>query len=190
MRMLATALHGVVIVEPEVIVDDRGWFLESFHEARFTESLIELGLPGARRFVQDNHSCSKAGVLRGLHYQLPPHAQAKLVRVTHGTAFDVVVDVRRGSPMYGRWIGVTLTEHNQRQLWVPEGFAHGFLAIGTETRCETKCTGMYAPESERTVRWNDPAIGIAWPLRESAQPTLSPRDADAPRLADVEVFAY
>jgi dTDP-4-dehydrorhamnose 3,5-epimerase len=138
--------------------------------------------------VQDNHSCSKAGVLRGLHYQLPPHAQGKLVRVTQGAAFDVAVDIRRGSAHFGAWFGVELSADNQRQLWIPPGFAHGFLALTDETHFLYKTTDFYARECERSIRWNDAAIGIGWGLPASMrEPLVAPKDAAAPLLADAEV---
>jgi len=190
MKMLATELPGVVIIEPAVFSDDRGWFMESFNQARFDAALTQLGLPLARPFVQDNHSVSKAGTLRGLHYQLPPHAQGKLVRVTQGTAFDVAVDIRRGSPHFGRWVGVELSAANKRQLWIPEGFAHGFVALEDDTHFLYKTTDVYAKDCERSIRWNDSRIGVQWPLPAGlAQPLLAPKDAAAPPLdaADLPV---
>jgi dTDP-4-dehydrorhamnose 3,5-epimerase len=185
MKLLTTALPGVVIVEPAVFGDDRGWFMESWNGARFDEGLRQLGLPSPRPFVQDNHSCSHAGVLRGLHYQLPPHPQGKLVRVVKGSAFDVAVDIRRGSPGFGQWIGVELSAANHRQLWIPEGFAHGFLALEDDTHFLYKTTDIYARDCERSLRWDDPAIGIEWPLaRVGGMPKVAPKDAAAPRLGD------
>ena len=185
MKLLTTALPGVVIVEPAVFGDDRGWFMESWNGARFDEGLRQLGLPSPRPFVQDNHSCSHAGVLRGLHYQLPPHPQGKLVRVVKGAAFDVAVDIRRGSPGFGQWIGVELSAANHRQLWIPEGFAHGFLALEDDTHFLYKTTDIYARDCERSLRWDDPAIGIEWPLaRVGGMPKVAPKDAAAPRLGD------
>ncbi len=186
MKLLPTKLPGVVVIEPTVFSDDRGWFFESFNEARFTAALAELGLPAARRFVQDNHSCSKAGVLRGLHYQLPPHAQGKLVRVVQGAAFDVAVDLRAGSPTFGHWVGVELNADNQRQLWIPEGFAHAFLALQEDTHFLYKTTDVYAKACERSIRWDDPAIGITWPLVQGA-PLVAPKDAAAPLLAQADL---
>lgn len=188
MKLLPTALPGVVIVEPAVFADDRGWFMESWNQARFDAALRELGLPAPRTFVQDNHSCSHMGVLRGLHYQLPPHAQGKLVRVVRGAAFDVAVDIRRGSPDFGRWTGVELSAGNRRQLWIPEGFAHGFLALEDDTHFLYKTSDVYARDCERALRWDDPGIGIDWPaLRSGAAPSLAAKDAAAPRLRDVGV---
>jgi dTDP-4-dehydrorhamnose 3,5-epimerase len=188
MKLLATQIPEVVIVEPAVFGDDRGWFYESFNEPRFHAALKELGLPPPRPFVQDNHSCSRAGVLRGLHYQLPPHAQGKLVRVVKGSAFDVAVDIRRGSRSFGRWVGVELSAANRRQLWIPEGFAHGFLALEDDTEFVYKTTDVYAKDCERSIVWNDPAIGIEWPPRHNGAPALAPKDATAPRLADADTF--
>ena len=191
MKLLPTELPGVVIVEPTVLKDDRGWFAESWNRERFDAGLLDMGLPAPRPFVQDNHSCSRAGVLRGLHYQLPPHPQGKLVRVVRGSAFDVAVDIRQGSPTFGRWVGVELSAENHRQLWVPEGFAHGFLALADDTHFLYKTTDRYARECERALRWDDPAIAIGWPLQQlGAAPVVAPKDAAAPRLHDagVELF--
>ena len=185
MRLLPTELPGVVIVEPQLFSDDRGWFYESFNEARFNDGLAALGLPPARRFVQDNHSSSKAGVLRGLHYQLAPHPQGKLVRVVQGAAFDVAVDIRTGSATFGRWVGVEITAANRRQLWIPEGYAHGFVALADDTHFLYKTTDVYARDCERSVLWSDPAIGIAWPL--ATAPLIAPKDAAAPLLAQAEL---
>jgi len=188
MKLVPTEIPEVVIVEPAVFGDDRGWFYESFNEPRFHAALQDLGLPLPRPFVQDNHSCSKAGVLRGLHYQLPPHAQGKLVRVVRGAAFDVAVDIRRDSPNFGRWVGVELSEANRRQLWVPEGFAHGFVALEDDTHFLYKTTDVYAKDCERSIVWNDPALGIDWPLRDNVAPSLAAKDAAAPRLTDADTF--
>jgi dTDP-4-dehydrorhamnose 3,5-epimerase len=187
-KLLPTALPGVVICEPTVFADERGWFYESFNEARFNAGLAELGLPPARRFVQDNHSCSKAGVLRGLHYQLPPHAQGKLVRVVRGSAWDVAVDIRAGSRTFGQWAGVALSADNKRQLWIPEGFAHGFIALEDDTHFLYKTTDVYAKACERSIRWDDAALGIEWPLPAGvAAPLVAPKDAEAPLLARAEL---
>ncbi|MBI5926244.1 MAG: dTDP-4-dehydrorhamnose 3,5-epimerase [Aquabacterium sp.] len=183
MKLIPTRIPEVVIIEPAVFGDDRGWFMESFNRLRFETELISLGLPVPRPFVQDNHSCSKAGVLRGLHFQLPPHAQGKLVRVVKGAAFDVAVDIRKGSATFGQWAGVELTAENKRQLWVPEGFAHGFLTLQDETHFLYKTTDFYAKDCERAIRWNDPDIGIEWPLH-GLEVTLAPKDAQAPYLRD------
>lgn len=183
MKFVHSDLPGVLIVEPLVFEDERGWFMESFNEARWETALRERGEPVPRRFVQDNHSSSKAGVLRGLHYQLPPHAQGKLVRVVQGAAFDVAVDLRRESPTFGQWEGVELSALNKRQLWIPEGFAHGFLALQDDTHFLYKTTDVYARDCERSIRWDDPAIGIGWPLPPGLKaPLVAPKDAAAPVL--------
>ena len=182
MKVTPTALPGVLILEPKVFGDARGFFLESFNQRAFDEAVghhVE--------FVQDNHSRSQRGVLRGLHYQLPPHAQGKLVRVVSGAVFDVAVDMRRSSPRFGQWVGTELSAENQRQLWVPPGFAHGFLVLSERADFLYKTTVYYAPESEAAVRWDDPALGIAWPLNGSA-PVLSAKDAAAPLLWAARVF--
>lgn len=162
-----TSLEGVVLVGPSVFRDDRGFFLETFNQALFEEH----GLP--TRFVQDNHSRSSEGVLRGLHYQIGK-PQGKLVRVSRGRIFDVVVDVRRGSPTFGKWIGQILDDREMRMLWIPPGLAHGFCALSPETDVVYKCTQLYDPAAERGVFWNDPAIGIDWPI---LHPRLSAKDA-------------
>ena len=183
MKLLPTELAGVMLVEPAVFGDERGWFMESWNAERFAAGLAELGLPAPRPFVQDNHSCSRAGVLRGLHYQLPPHPQGKLVRVVRGAAFDVAVDIRRGSPHFGRWTGVELTAENRRQLWIPEGFAHGFLALQDDTHFLYKTTDVYARDCERALRWDDPAIGIDWPCIDGVvSPLVAPKDMAALHL--------
>ncbi len=181
MKVVKTDLPGVLVIEPAVFGDDRGWFMESFNEARWTASLQDAGEPVPRRFVQDNHSCSQAGVLRGLHYQLAPNAQGKLVRVVQGAAFDVAVDIRRGSPNFGRWTGVHLDADNRRQLWIPEGFAHGFLALSDNTHFLYKTTDVYSRDCERSIRWDDPMLAIAWPA-VAAGLKLAPKDAAAPLL--------
>ena len=190
MKLVPTALPGVVIVEPAVFGDDRGWFYESFNEARFNTALEDIGLPAPRRFVQDNHSSSKAGVLRGLHFQLPPHAQGTLVRVVRGAAFDVAADIRRGSPTVGKWVGVELNDENKRQLWIPEGYAHGFLALQDDTHFLYKTTDVWSRDCERGIVWNDPEIGIEWPtLAGLSAPLVAPKDAAAPRLAQADLPA-
>ena len=199
MKLLPTTLPGVLIIEPAVFGDTRGWFMESYNEARFSAALAELKLPPPPRFVQDNHSCSQAGVLRGLHYQLPPHAQGKLVRVVQGAAFDVAVDIRRGSPHFGRWEGVELSAHNHRQLWIPPGFAHGFMALEDNTHFLYKTTDVYAKDCERSIRFDDPAIGILWPQQGRApgaqvtrqlKPLVAAKDEAAPLLAQAELPLY
>jgi dTDP-4-dehydrorhamnose 3,5-epimerase len=188
MKLTPTQLTGVVLIEPAVFSDDRGWFSESFNEARFAAALQDIGLPAPRRFVQDNHSCSKAGVLRGLHYQLPPHVQGKLVRVVQGAAFDVAVDIRRESATFGQWVGFELSADNKRQLWIPEGFAHAFLALQDDTHFLYKTTDYYARDCERAIRWADPAIGIQWPGLPAglSAPLVAAKDAAAPLLAQAD----
>lgn len=187
MRLTPTDIRDVVIVEPELHADDRGWFMETFNETRFHSALTALGLDTPRRFVQDNHSASRRGVLRGLHFQRVPHAQGKLVRVVTGSAYDVAVDIRDDSPTRGRWVGVELSASNRRQLWIPEGFAHGFLALADETHFLYKTTDYYARDCEGSFRWNDPTLAIEWPPLDVPY-TVSPKDAEAPlfpgRLAD------
>lgn len=187
MQFIQTRIPDVVIIEPAVFSDDRGWFMESFHQAKFEAGLARLGLPTPTPFVQDNHSCSRAGVLRGLHYQLPPHAQGKLVRVVKGAAFDVAVDIRKGSPTFGQWVGVELSANNQRQLWIPEGFAHGFLALQDDTHFLYKTTDVYAKDCERSMLWNDPDIGIQWPEGDFSL-RLAEKDAQAPHLNQADTF--
>jgi dTDP-4-dehydrorhamnose 3,5-epimerase len=188
MKLTPTTLPGVVIAEPAVFGDDRGWFCESYNQARFDAALAALGLPAPRPFVQDNHSCSQAGVLRGLHYQLPPHAQGKLVRVVRGSAYDVAVDIRAGSPSFGQWVGMELSAANRRQMWVPEGFAHGFVALEDDTHFLYKTTDVYAKDCERSICWDDPALAITWPLPQGlGQPLLAPKDAAAPLLAQADL---
>lgn len=183
MKLIPTRIPDVVIVEPAVFGDDRGWFMESFNQAKFEAELLKLGLPVPRPFVQDNHSCSKAGVLRGLHFQRQPHAQGKLVRVVKGAAFDVAVDIRPGSPTFGQWAGAELSADNKRQLWVPEGFAHGFLTLQDDTHFLYKTTDFYAKDCEGAIRWDDPDIGIEWPV-QGLEVTLAVKDAQAPYLRD------
>lgn len=177
MKVTRTAIADVLILEPKVFGDERGFFMESFNQKAFDEAVgrhVE--------FVQDNHSRSAKGVLRGLHYQLPPHAQGKLVRVTQGKVFDVAVDIRRSSPTFGRWVGVELTGENHRQLWLPEGMAHGFLVLSESADFLYKATGYYAPAAEGSLRWDDSHVGIEWPLNGQA-PTLAAKDAAAPAWA-------
>ncbi|MGE5452639.1 MAG: dTDP-4-dehydrorhamnose 3,5-epimerase [Acidobacteriota bacterium] len=187
MKLIPTRLPEVVVIEPAVFGDDRGWFMESFNQARFESELAKLGLPKPRPFVQDNHSCSKAGVLRGLHYQLNPHAQGKLVRVVKGAVFDVAVDIRKGSPTFGQWAGAELTARNHRQMWIPEGFAHGFLALEDDTHFLYKTTDVYAKDCERAILWSDTDIGINWPT-DGLTLSLAPKDQQAPKLRDADHF--
>jgi dTDP-4-dehydrorhamnose 3,5-epimerase len=188
MKLTPTPLPGVFFVEPAVFADDRGWFMESFNQPRWEAALRELGEPVPSPFVQDNHSCSRAGVLRGLHYQLPPHAQGKLVRVMQGSAYDVAVDIRRRSAHFGHWFGTELGAANRRQLWIPAGFAHAFIALEDDTHFLYKTTELYDRESERSIRWDDPALAIRWPLPHGVTvPRVAPKDAAAPTLAEAEL---
>jgi dTDP-4-dehydrorhamnose 3,5-epimerase len=188
MRLLRTpTLPEVIIVEPTVFSDDRGWFMEGYHQQRFADALRALGAPVPPSFVQDNQSSSKRGVLRGLHYQLPPRAQGKLVRVLRGAIWDVAVDIRRGSDTFARWAGVRLSAEDKRQLWIPVGFAHAFLALEDDTEVLYKTTDTYAPEHERSVAWNDARLAIRWPAMDIS-PRLSPKDAAAPRLEAADLF--
>ena len=163
MKFTEAQLPGVVIIEPDVYEDERGWFMESFNHRKFEDGLQQLGLPVPALFVQDNQSCSSKGVLRGLHYQLEPFAQGKLVSVSQGAAFDVAVDIRLGSPTYGEWFGLELSAKNKKMLWIPVGFAHGFLALEDNTRFSYKTTNYYNKESERSLRWSDDRLAIRWP---------------------------
>jgi dTDP-4-dehydrorhamnose 3,5-epimerase len=174
------AIPEVVLFEPRVFGDDRGFFFESFNQKIFKDA---TGLD--REFVQDNHSKSSYGVLRGLHYQLAPMAQGKLVRVTQGEVFDVAVDIRKGSPTFGQWVGAILSAENKNQLWVPEGFAHGFITLSESAEFLYKTTNFYSPEHERSIAWNDPAIGIEWP--RSDQILLSAKDQVGVLLANAEL---
>lgn len=175
MKVTKTGLPGVIIIETDVFQDDRGFFMETYHQARYDTMGIKA------RFVQDNLSYSRKGVLRGLHYQ-SPHGQGKLVYAVKGEVFDVAVDIRKGSPTFGRWVGVTLSGQNKRQLYIPEGFAHGFVVVSDEAVFAYKCTDFYHPETERGIIWNDPDIGIEWPVKD---PVLSPKDASYPRLGQI-----
>lgn len=177
MKVTATAIPDVLILEPEVFGDERGFFLESFNQRVFEEAVGEKF-----SFVQDNHSRSGKGVLRGLHYQVR-QPQGKLVRVVRGQVFDVVVDIRRGSPTFGQWAGVDLSEDNHKQLWIPPGLAHGFLVLSETADVLYKTTDYYAPEHERTIRWDDPELAITWPIE--GPPLLSQKDAHADDFAAV-----
>ena len=181
MQITATAIPDVMLIEPKVWGDERGFFFESFNQRQWLEN---TGLD--RDFVQDNHSKSANGVLRGLHYQIR-QPQGKLVRVIMGEVFDVAVDIRQHSPTFGQWVGVILSAENNRQMWVPEGFAHGFLVTSESAEFLYKTTNYYAPEFERSILWNDPAIGIQWPI--VGEPTLSNKDKVASLLNEAEVFA-
>ncbi len=181
MNIIDTPLPGVKLIEPKVFGDARGFFLESWNRRTFANLGLDLD------FVQDNHSRSARGVLRGLHYQLND-PQGKLVRVTQGAVFDVAVDIRRSSPHFGEWVGYELSAENHRMLWVPPGFAHGFIVTSDSADFMYKVTSFYNPADERAIRWDDPAIGISWPDVGTA-PTLSGKDAAAPLLANADIFA-
>ena len=179
-----TAVAGPLLLTPRVFGDERGFFFESWNQRAFAAALEADGQP-APEFVQDNHSRSSQGVLRGLHYQLPPHPQGKLVRCVLGEIFDVAVDLRRGSSSFGQWVGARLSAANQQQLWVPAGFAHGFLTLSDHAEVLYKTTDFWSRDCERALRWDDPQLSIAWPtLSSSALPLLSDKDAVAPLLAD------
>lgn len=179
MELIPTSLAEVVILEPKVFGDERGFFLEAYNETTFAR----LGLP--TRFMQDNHSGSRKGVLRGLHYQLT-QPQGKLVRALRGAIFDVAVDLRQDSAQFGQWFGVELSAENKRMLWIPPGFGHGFLVLSEFAEVAYKATELYSPASERSILWNDPAIGIQWPLE--GEPTLSEKDRAGLLLVDAETY--
>jgi len=180
MQIEKTALSGVVVITPRRFGDARGWFSETWNAERMAEAGLDLA------FVQDNHSFSATkGTLRGLHYQRPPHAQDKLVRCTRGEIFDVAVDIRKGSPSYGKWVGEVLSAENGRQLLIPKGFLHGFVTLTADCEVQYKCTDLYAPDCDGGIRWNDPTIGIDWRLGGAA-PVLSAKDEVAPLLADFD----
>ena len=181
MRFVGTSLPGVIRVEPVVHRDDRGYFMETWQSRHFAKHGIIVD------FVQDNFSHSSKNTLRGLHYQVE-QAQGKLVRVVSGEVFDVAVDLRRSSPNFGKWVGEILSAENRYQLWVPPGFAHGFLVMSETAEFEYKCSDFYAPEYERAIRWDDPQIGIEWPLAADEKPVLSAKDAAAAFLADAETY--
>lgn len=182
MKATRLAIPEVVLVEPRVFGDERGFFFESFNQRAFEKATgVKVD------FVQDNHSCSAKNVLRGLHYQIQ-QAQGKLVRVVAGEVFDVAVDLRRSSPSFGKWVGAMLSAENKKQLWIPPGFAHGFLTLSDRAEFLYKTTDYYSPDHERSLRWNDPEIGISWPIGD-AHPVLSAKDSQAPCLRDAEVFA-
>ena len=178
--VINTKLDGVKLIEPRVFGDERGFFMESWNELDFNTQVQKIS------FVQDNHSRSKKGVVRGLHFQLPPHAQAKLVRCVLGSIYDVAVDIRRSSPTFGQWVGFELSAENKRQLWIPEGFAHGFVALTDFAEVCYKTNEFWHKEYEGSVRWDDKTINIVWPLDEV--PCLSEKDALAPYLEDANLF--
>lgn len=182
MEYIPTRIPDVVILEPKVFGDERGFFLETFRASEFNENCVP------RDFVQENHSMSKQGILRGLHYQME-QTQGKLVRVMRGCVYDVAVDLRENSATFGQWVGVELSADNKRQLWVPEGFAHGFYVMSEEAEFVYKCTDYYMPQSERSLLWNDPTLAIDWPLVDGAAPSLSAKDADGATWQDAQKFA-
>ena len=185
MRILKTDIEGVLIIEPRLFEDERGYFFEAFSERKFAE------LTGIKtRFVQDNESRSSVGVIRGLHFQLPPHAQSKLVRVVRGAILDVAVDIRRDSPTFGRYVAVELSEHNHRQLFIPRGFAHGFSVLEGDAIVEYKCDNYYAPEAEGAIRWNDATLAIDWKVADS-EVVVSAKDKGNPLFEECErLFDY
>lgn len=175
MKVETTKIEGLLILHPSVFGDDRGWFMESFNQQRFAQALEDLNLP-VPIFVQDNHSLSQKGVLRGLHYQNAPYAQGKLVRVVQGRVWDVAVDIRPDSKTYGEWVGVELSAENKTMFWIPEGFAHGFISLEDNTQFLYKTTNYYNKESEGTIIWNDPTLAIDWPLAEVDEVLVSDKD--------------
>ncbi len=181
MKFTATSIPDVILVEPCVFGDTRGFFMETYNAREFLEADIPVD------FVQDNHSRSQLGTLRGLHYQIQ-HAQGKLVRVVAGEVFDVVVDIRRSSPYFGQWLGMFLSAENKQQLWIPPGFAHGFYVTSPWAEFTYKVTDFYAPEWERTLLWNDPLLGIEWPLVNNTLPMLSAKDTCGKPLGDCDLF--
>jgi dTDP-4-dehydrorhamnose 3,5-epimerase len=181
MQFIPTAIPEVILIEPEVFGDARGFFMETYHAIRFAQAGIQAD------FVQDNHSGSRQGTLRGLHYQIR-HPQAKLVRVIFGEVYDVAVDIRRTSPNFGKWVGVNLSAENKRQVWIPAGFAHGFYILSEWAELVYKVSDIYAPEWERSLLWNDPELGIPWPLINQQMPILSKRDAEGKPLRQAELF--
>lgn len=183
MKLIPAAIPEVMIIEPKVYGDHRGFFLESWNARTFADLGLDL------TFVQDNHSHSARSTLRGLHYQLV-RPQGKLVRVTRGEVYDVVVDLRQGSPTFGRWVGIHLSEDNHRMLWIPPGFAHGFLVLSETADFLYKCTDYYAPEHERCIRWDDPTLAIAWPLEDVGTPVLSVKDSLGVAFQDAELYSY
>ncbi|MCC5797782.1 MAG: dTDP-4-dehydrorhamnose 3,5-epimerase [Methylophaga sp.] len=181
MKITATHIADVVIVEPDVFGDDRGFFFESFNQQKF-----EAAIGRSVNFVQDNHSKSVRAVLRGLHYQLPPHAQGKLVRVIQGEVYDVAVDIRKNSPTFGQWTGHHLSAENKKQMWIPEGFAHAFLTLSETAEFLYKTTDYYAKDCERAIAWNDPTLAIEWP--DAGEILTSAKDAVASAFVDADVF--
>jgi dTDP-4-dehydrorhamnose 3,5-epimerase len=182
MQVIETDIPGLLIIEPKVFGDERGFFMESWSRQVFADAGLDLD------FIQDNHSRSQQGILRGLHYQIQ-HPQGKLVRVTFGSVYDVAIDLRKSSPTFGQWLGLELSETNHRMLWIPPGFAHGFYVTSPVADFMYKCTDIYAPEYERTLRWDDETLAIDWPLVDGKAPMLSVKDAEGTAFTDAEVFA-
>lgn len=182
MEFIPTTIPDVIIIKPKVFIDDRGFFMESYQKRAFSEA----GIPF--EFVQDNHSSSQMGTLRGLHYQIT-HTQGKLVRVVIGEIYDVAVDLRKSSPYYGRWVGVYLSAENKHQLWIPPGFGHGFFATTSQTDVIYKATDYYDRQGERCILWNDPDLAIDWPIADDLTPLISEKDASAPKFKEAEVFS-
>lgn len=182
MNVIETKIKDLLILEPRVFSDERGWFMESFNQRTF-EQALEAHQLATPVFVQDNHSLSHKGVLRGLHYQLNPRAQGKLVRVVQGKAWDVAVDIRQGSKTFGQWVGVELSDENMRLFWIPAGFAHGFIALEDNTQFLYKTTDYYSKESERSLLWSDPELAIEWPIDSNMQLTVHAKDQEALTLA-------
>jgi len=180
-KFIRQRIPDVVLVEPRVFGDDRGYFMEVWHAAKFAEAGLDL------RFVQDNQSYSRIGTLRGLHYQVQ-HAQGKLVRAISGSIFDVAVDLRRSSPSFGQWVGATLSGENKAQLYVPPGFAHGFLVTSPDAVVEYKCTDIYSPAHERSLAWDDPTVGVEWPLPPGQSPILSAKDLEGAALEAADAY--
>ena len=181
MKFIPTEIPGVIIVEPDVFGDHRGFFMETWHADKFAEGGIDA------KFVQDNHSRSSQGILRGLHYQIE-QPQGKLVRVLSGEVFDVAVDLRRNSPAFGKWFGMYLNDTDKKMLWVPPGFAHGFYVVSEQADFFYKCTELYAPEHERAILWDDPDLAIDWPIIDGQEPILAPKDKTAPFFKDAEFY--
>ena len=181
MDFIPTRLPDVILVKPRMAGDARGYFMETWHEGKFREVGLDT------RFVQDNHSRSRQGILRGLHYQIR-QPQGKLVRVVSGAVFDVAVDLRRSSPTFGQWVGAELSAENKHMLWIPPGFAHGFYVSADHAEFLYKCTDFWAPQHERTIRWDDPELGIAWPIPSHAAPLLSDKDRAGVALSEAELF--
>lgn len=182
MKIIATAIPELKIIEPRVFGDRRGFFMETWNRERFAEAGLDLD------FVQDNHSRSRKGTLRGLHYQIR-QPQGKLVRVIRGEVYDVAVDLRRSSPTFGQWVGVWLSEENQRMFWVPPGFAHGFYVVSETADFVYKCTDFYAPEHERCIRWNDDRLAVDWPLAQGGEPLISAKDRSGVSLTEAETYS-